>query len=164
MAVGLSALRTARPLPQGWFLELISVKGSVDLKAIVRLEELCKTRWSYPCKRRRGFHILLDNRLTDGGEVVWCAGRPSRRGFLALISIRVWVETWTFIKVTYVSFPGCDLVCSSASLPTFRKNLLPSSSCSHQKWETKSFVWNVALTRPYGVTLQDAAVTPNEGA
>jgi hypothetical protein len=39
MAVRLSALRADRPLPQGRFLGLISVRGRVNLEAIVRLEE-----------------------------------------------------------------------------------------------------------------------------
>jgi hypothetical protein len=37
MAVRLSALHAARPLPPGRFLVLISLRGSVDAKAIVRL-------------------------------------------------------------------------------------------------------------------------------
>jgi hypothetical protein len=40
MAVKLSALRAGRPLAPGRFLVLISIKGSVDPKAIVRVEEL----------------------------------------------------------------------------------------------------------------------------
>jgi hypothetical protein len=40
MAVRLSALRSVRPLPPGRFLVLVSVRGRVDAKAIVRLEGL----------------------------------------------------------------------------------------------------------------------------
>jgi hypothetical protein len=38
MAVSLSALRDGRYLPPGRFLVLISVRGRVDLRTIVRLE------------------------------------------------------------------------------------------------------------------------------
>jgi hypothetical protein len=40
MAVRLSTLRAGRPLPPGTSLALISVRGSVDPRAIVRLEVL----------------------------------------------------------------------------------------------------------------------------
>jgi hypothetical protein len=44
MAVNLSALRASRSLPPGRFLVLISVRGLVDLRAIVRLEGLGKLK------------------------------------------------------------------------------------------------------------------------
>jgi hypothetical protein len=44
MAVRLSALRAGRPLPPGRFMVLICVRGSVDPRAIVRLEELGKLK------------------------------------------------------------------------------------------------------------------------
>jgi hypothetical protein len=44
MAVRLSASRASRPLPPGRFLVLISVKGLVDPKAIMRLEGLAQLK------------------------------------------------------------------------------------------------------------------------
>jgi hypothetical protein len=44
MAVRLSVLRAGRPLPQGDTLILISVRGWVDPRAIVKLEELGKLK------------------------------------------------------------------------------------------------------------------------
>jgi hypothetical protein len=40
MSVRLSAIRACRPLPPGRFMVLISVRGLVDPRAIVRLEGL----------------------------------------------------------------------------------------------------------------------------
>jgi hypothetical protein len=56
MALRLSALRAGRPLPAGRFLVIISVKGWVDLKAIVRLEGLGELKKS---------NYLIGNRTGD---------------------------------------------------------------------------------------------------
>jgi hypothetical protein len=50
MAVRLSALRPGRPLPPGRSLVLISVRGCVDARAIVRLEGLGQLK--YPIGNR----------------------------------------------------------------------------------------------------------------
>jgi hypothetical protein len=44
MAVRLSALRAGRPLPPGGFLVLVSIRGCVDPRAIVRLKGLGKLK------------------------------------------------------------------------------------------------------------------------
>jgi hypothetical protein len=44
MAVRLSAILAARHIPPGRFLVLISVRGGVNLRAIVRLEGLDKLK------------------------------------------------------------------------------------------------------------------------
>jgi hypothetical protein len=44
MAVRLSALRAGLPLPSGKFLVIISVRGRVDCRAVVRLEGIGQLR------------------------------------------------------------------------------------------------------------------------
>jgi hypothetical protein len=66
MAVGLSDLRICRPLPPRPFLILISVRGPVDPRAIVRLERIGPTEKSSD----------IGNRTRGGGE--WLSSRPCR--------------------------------------------------------------------------------------
>jgi hypothetical protein len=56
MEVRLSALRAGRPLPAGRFLELVSVRGRVDPRAIVRLEGSCQLK---------NHNDLIGNRTRD---------------------------------------------------------------------------------------------------
>jgi hypothetical protein len=54
MAVRLSALRAGRFLPTGRFLVLISVRGCVDPRVIMRLEGLSKLKKSTLSETRTG--------------------------------------------------------------------------------------------------------------
>jgi hypothetical protein len=59
MAVRLSALSAGRPLSPGRFLVLISVRGSVDPRAIVRLEGKFKKSNSLIGNRIRQFRTCI---------------------------------------------------------------------------------------------------------
>jgi hypothetical protein len=61
MAVSFSVLRAGRPLSPGRSLVLISVRGSVDPRAIVRLEGLSQLKKSLDLIKNRTRHLLACN-------------------------------------------------------------------------------------------------------
>jgi hypothetical protein len=54
----------------------------------------------YGCQTSR-LPLFLDNRLTDGGEVVRLTHRPPfiSRKFLVLLSVRVWVDPRDLVRL-----------------------------------------------------------------
>jgi hypothetical protein len=90
MAVRLSALRSDCPLFPGRFLVVISVRGSVDLRAIVRLEGLCKLKKKSNYLIGNGTHDLLfcnivpqPTTLPRALQVSYCVGRAIAQRLVA---------------------------------------------------------------------------------
>jgi hypothetical protein len=77
MAVRLSALISGRPLPPGRFLVLISVKGRVDPRAIVRVEGIGQLRNPNTSSRIEPTTFLLD-KIDNIISQIWATEADSR--------------------------------------------------------------------------------------
>ena len=85
MVIRLSALRTGRLCPQEMLLILISLRGCVDPRAIVRSEGLCQ--WKIPMAPWQRHRMVVRLSALRTGRLY------PQEMLLVLISVRGWVDT-----------------------------------------------------------------------
>jgi hypothetical protein len=126
MAVRSSALRACRPLPPGRFLDLISVKGWVDLRVIVRLERLGS----------------LKNLVTSSGIEPRPSGlqHSASTNYVIIYTTCVILTTWK----------QCSPKRQSRSLAVFVTPYFPLYA---RQWTYMSFITKLEIMMPFNIGL-----------
>jgi hypothetical protein len=155
MTVRLSALYAGRHLPPGRFLALIYISGWADPRAIVRLEVLCKlkytmtsskiepaTNWATACPSHWLVVLLFSCRFPS---LHWCKYSPSEGRHLLLFWLLRLVLFW--LHLNRVSYLRLALLVSCFLLQTLKMEAVHSLETSVNLYKTtrRHFLEDITL-------------------